>query len=196
MGWSRWSQAVKDRKYFNISQWFNLPHLTGCFTPGSNYSHKKQKESGNMSRLNRNFYVILKFTKWPKTPGITLKSDSQLPKNFFIICVPENLLKMLKNAFYFILKTLFILKIFKFLSWLFGHTEKTVWLERQGFTFQISWCHNLVNKQLQYIYFPISHELKAMKFGQLIEHNKRNIFLQKSCGIWDRETSSRPLFVF
>ena len=30
-------------------------------------------------------------------------------------------LKMMKNAFYFTLKALFILKIFKILSWLFGH---------------------------------------------------------------------------
>ena len=32
--------------------------------------------------------------------------------------------KMMKNAFYFTLKAFFILKIFKFLSWLFGHVEK------------------------------------------------------------------------
>ena len=32
------------------------------------------------------------------------------------ICFIENTLKMMKNAFYFILKTLFVLKIFKFLS--------------------------------------------------------------------------------
>ena len=32
---------------------------------------------------------------------------------------------MMKNAFYFILKTLFALKIFKFLSWLFNQVEKT-----------------------------------------------------------------------
>ena len=31
---------------------------------------------------------------------------------------------MIKNAFYFILKALFILKIFKFLPRLFGHVEK------------------------------------------------------------------------
>ena len=31
---------------------------------------------------------------------------------------------MLKNTFYFILKTLFVLKIFRFLSWFFGHEEK------------------------------------------------------------------------
>ena len=30
----------------------------------------------------------------------------------------------MKNVFYFILKSLFFVKIFKFLSWLFGHAEK------------------------------------------------------------------------
>ena len=33
--------------------------------------------------------------------------------------------KMMKNAFYFILKALLVLKILKFLSKLFGHVEKT-----------------------------------------------------------------------
>ena len=36
--------------------------------------------------------------------------------------------KMLKKAFYFILKALFVLKIF--LSGVFGHAEKRAWLER------------------------------------------------------------------
>ena len=36
---------------------------------------------------------------------------------------------------------------------------------------------------------------QIMKFGQLIEHNKRNIFSQKLCGKWGRETSSRPFFI-
>ena len=36
----------------------------------------------------------------------------------------------MKNAFYFILKVLFVLKIFKFLPLLFGHVEKMVWLEK------------------------------------------------------------------
>ena len=35
---------------------------------------------------------------------------------------------------------------------------------------------------------------QTMKFGQLIEYNKRNIFLQKLCRKWGRETSSRPLY--
>ena len=33
-----------------------------------------------------------------------------------------------------------------------------------------------------------------MKFGQLIEYNKNNVFLQRSCRKSGRETSSRPLF--
>ena len=36
----------------------------------------------------------------------------------------ETPLKMMKNDFYFILKAYFILKILKFLSWLFGDVEK------------------------------------------------------------------------
>ena len=34
-------------------------------------------------------------------------------------------LKMMSDAFYFILKSLFILKIFKYLFWILGHVEKT-----------------------------------------------------------------------
>ena len=37
---------------------------------------------------------------------------------------------------------------------------------------------------------------QTMKFGQLIEYNKINIFLQKLCRKWGKETSSRPLFIF
>ena len=37
---------------------------------------------------------------------------------------------------------------------------------------------------------------QTMKFGQLKEHNKRNIFLQKLCRKWGQETSSRPLYFF
>ena len=36
----------------------------------------------------------------------------------------------MKIAFYFILKAAFILKIFKFLFWFFGHIGKTALLER------------------------------------------------------------------
>ena len=47
-----------------------------------------------------------------------------------VIRLIENPLKVIENTFYFILKAIFVLKIFKFLSWLFGHVGKTAWLER------------------------------------------------------------------
>ena len=52
----------------------------------------------------------------------TLKSNTHLPKNF---CFNDSPSKMMESAFYFILKALFVLKIFKCLSWLFGNVEKT-----------------------------------------------------------------------
>ena len=36
----------------------------------------------------------------------------------------------MKNAFYFILKALYVFKVFKFLTGLFGHDQKAAWLER------------------------------------------------------------------
>ena len=45
-----------------------------------------------------------------------LKLNSHFPKKNFFICFNDSPSKMMKNAFYFILKALFLLKIFKFLS--------------------------------------------------------------------------------
>ena len=42
----------------------------------------------------------------------------------FCICFNDIPLKMMNSAFYLILKALFVLMIFKFLSWLSGHVEK------------------------------------------------------------------------
>ena len=37
---------------------------------------------------------------------------------------------------------------------------------------------------------------QPMKFGQLVNYSARNIFLQKSCRNWVRDTSSGSPFVF
>ena len=80
-----------------------------------------------------------------------LKSGSHFVKRNFFIYSNASPSKMMKNAFYFILKALFILKIFKFLSWIFGHVEQTAWLEKQGW-FRNFWRHILVNKELKHTY--------------------------------------------
>ena len=54
---------------------------------------------------------------------LDLKVGLSSSEKIFIICFIASPLKMRKNAFYFILKALFILKIIKFLIWLFSHVE-------------------------------------------------------------------------
>ena len=89
----------------------------------------------------------------------------------------------MENAFYFVLKALFALKIFKFLSRHFGHIEKN------GLIRKIRLTSNFMTSQpgLQTIAIHIfsnisqSKDNQTMKFGQLIEYNERKIFLQKLC---------------
>ena len=66
--------------------------------------------------------------------SIGLKSDSHLPKKIalfasMIIRAFERPLKMMKSYFLFYFKSSFVLKIFKFLPCLYGHVERTTWLE-------------------------------------------------------------------
>ena len=56
---------------------------------------------------------------------IQIKARPSPSNKILFIWFNESPLKMMKNAFYFILKALFVLEIFKFLSWRFGHVEKT-----------------------------------------------------------------------
>ena len=58
-----------------------------------------------------------------------LKSDSHLPKKIFLFA-SMIAFKNDEKCFLSYLKNFFRSKIFKFLSWLFGHVEKTAWLER------------------------------------------------------------------
>ena len=111
--------------------------------------------------------VIENLKSVPPCPTMKLHKSPLLMANIMQSQVRDNFgnwkpWKNMKNAFYFILKALFLLKIFKFLSWVFGHVEKTVWLGREG-QFQSLSRHNLVNKQLKYTYCLTSHELKARR---------------------------------
>ena len=57
-------------------------------------------------------------------------------------------------------KSYFLLKIPKFLFWLFGHVEKTAWLGRLIPKFMTSQAEN---KQLQGAHCPISQEVKTIQ---------------------------------
>ena len=124
--------------------------------------------------------------------------DSHLPKNICIICLTESSLRTMKNALYFTLKTLFVLKIFKFLSWVFGHVGKTASLGMIRLTSKFMTSQSGYQTIAIHIFPNISQNKsnQTMKLGQLIEYNTRNIFLQKLCRELGRETSPGPLFIF
>ena len=75
-----------------------------------------------------------------------IENESELAETFNSNCIKGALsslrqflatdspLKMMKNAFYFTLKALLVLKIFKLLSSIFGHVEKRVdWKDKVNF---------------------------------------------------------------
>ena len=89
---------------------------------------------------------------------------------------------MMKNTFYFILKALFVLiHVFVTTFWSCRKNDlirkirltSTFMMPQPGF--QTIEIHTLPN-------IPQRKDNQTMKFGQLIEYNKRNIFLQKLCG--------------
>ena len=77
----------------------------------SKYLKNKTTFPGEIKSICQNL-VARNYLKPDSGP---LKSDSHLPKKI-VICFIKSLLKKMKNAFYIILKALFVLKIFKFLS--------------------------------------------------------------------------------
>ena len=100
-------------------------------------SLKKIRDKGHfeVKYAHINLYLQSKlFLQWKKDYLVSfkyrvLKVGLSPSKKVCVICQSENSLKMMKNAFYFVLKAFFVLKIFKLLSWLFGYVGKTAWLE-------------------------------------------------------------------
>ena len=52
----------------------------------------RNRQSGNTGRLDRNLYVMLKFTKWPKTPGMTSKITLLFAGDFVLIWMKQVLI--------------------------------------------------------------------------------------------------------
>ena len=79
-------------------------------------------------------------------------------------------------------KALFVLEIFTFLSCLFGYVEKRL---DKKVKFNSKFMTSQNGQQIITIHIlPNTSRDKgnqAMKFGQLIEYNVRNFFLQISC---------------
>ena len=76
---------------------------------------RKSNESQN-GKMRRIIFALI-FTL------ILIKVGLSPSKKVYFIYFNESPLKMMKNAFYFMLKALFVLKILKHLSWLFRHEK-------------------------------------------------------------------------
>ena len=85
---------------------------------------------------------------------------------------------MKKNAFYFVLKALLTLKIFTFLSWLFGHVEKNGLIRKIRLILKFMTSQPGQQTSTIFILLNISgiKGNQTMKFGQLKDYNKRNNF--------------------
>ena len=118
----------------------------------------------NMFKLS-----VSKFVCWTDQVSMFYKclkvGLSPSKKNCFIY-LNESPLKMMKNAFYFILKALFILTIFKFLSWLWSCREN-------GLIRKIRLISNFMTSQSGYQtmtihILPISHEVKVTRQWNMV----------------------------
>ena len=107
---------------------------------------------------------------------------------FFATEIP---LKMIKSAFYFMSKAVFVPKIFKFLSWLFGHVSKRLDKNNKiNFNFyDVTAWFTIVTHVLPNIWRSKANQ--AMKFGQLVECNLRYSFREKSYTKCSGKTSPR-----
>ena len=98
----------------------------------------------------------------------------------------------MQHAFYFTLKALFVLKTFKFLFSIFGHVEKRLdYKDKVNFK-----IYDVTTQPTIAIHtLPNISRIKGnqtMKFGQLIQYDMRNTFLEKSFAKCGGETIHRP----
>ena len=89
----------------------------------------------------------------------------------------------MKNAFYSTVKALFVLKIIFFLPWLFWPCRKNDLIRKVSLVSKFVTLATGKQIILIHIFPDISRYIgnQTMKFGQLMEYNVTNIFLQKSC---------------
>ena len=125
-----------------------------------------------------------------------LKSDSCLPKKLALFASMKTLKKWWKKRFIFTSKPLFVLTIFNFFPDFFSHVGNGMIRKLRLISIIMMWS---TAKQIISIHLlpNISRPKgnQTLKFGQL-KYNMRNIFLQKLCWKWGRETISRSIFFF
>ena len=109
-----------------------------------------------------------------------MKSDSQLQKNC-LNCFDQSPFQMMKNAFFW-WKVLFVSNKVKYLSWL----DSSWWSRSNGLIRKMRPISKFMTSQYGtqtmaiHMLLNISQNKRnqTIKFGQLVEYNKRDIFLK------------------
>ena len=104
----QYSYAVKRIKTDGIS--LNSFYGVSCISVRAKYDQNCK------SLVELNWFLNKELLENKKHKRYTVRSET--------IFDNWKLFKNNKNAFYFTLKALFVLKVFKFLFWIFGHVEK------------------------------------------------------------------------
>ena len=113
-------------------------------------------------------YLFTAFINTAFDKFFLLKSDSHhRPKNVFIF-FNDSPSKVMKNAFYFIFKVLFVLKVFKYMSWLFGHVEKMAWFRNKRLISKFVTSQPSQQTITIHIYCSISYEVKTTRQSNLV----------------------------
>ena len=132
------------------------------------------------------------------TFNVSLKSGSHLPKNFLLFAWIKARFKNGEKWFLCHLKSSFRSQDIQVFATTFWSCRKNGLIRKIKLTSKFMTSQPGLQTITIHILANISQSKgsQTMKFGQLLECNKRNIFLQKLWKKWGRETSSRPLFIF
>ena len=135
--------------------------------------------------------MVLKTINYVKVTNINALVELGCHLSKKIICLNESYLKITQNTFYFMLKALFVLVLFKFLSWLCGYVKNGLKRMQRVFSRFVT---SQTGQQIIIIQtlFNIwrSNGYQIMKLGSLIEYYVKiyiliYIFLKKTytkCG--------------
>ena len=117
---------------------------------------------------------------------------ASLSKKGCVIFFTESPLKLMGNAFYFILTALSILEIFQFFVRTFWSCRENGLIRKVRLTSKFMASQPGLQTIAIHIWLHISQSKgnQTMKFGPLIDYDKRNILLQKLWRKWANETSS------
>ena len=126
---------------------------------------------------------------------VKLKSDSHLSKKLCYL-LDWKRFKNDRKCFLFHLESSFCFQDIKVFVTTLSSCRKNGLIRKIRLTSKFMMSQPGLQTLAVYIILNVSQYKysKAIKFGQLIEYNKKNIFLQKLYGKWGWET--RPFFIF